>query len=223
MPAISLSAHGIRIQYAHRLILSVDELFIAGGSSVVLQGPSGSGKTSLLRMFAGENWDHSGIVEYQNTIFGTLTTEDKKFLELQKTLIGMTLAEPIFFEYLSARENIFFPHIFGNRPYDPIWHEELITFFRCEWILSEKISALSSGERERIDLIRTLLYEPRVLFLDEPGAHLDDLFAREVVEFLQKYQEKNSATLVIVSHSDMFSSLADARYRCESGILKPIL
>ena len=55
MPAISLSARGIRIQYAHRLILSVDELFVAGGSSVVLQGPSGSGKTSLLRMLAGEN------------------------------------------------------------------------------------------------------------------------------------------------------------------------
>lgn len=132
MPAISLSAHGIRIQYAHRLILSVDELFIPGGSSVVFQGPSGSGKTSLLRMLAGENRGHSGMVEYQNTLFGAISPEDKKFLELQKTFIGMTLAEPLFFEYLCARENIFFPHIFGNRPYDQVWYEELITFFRCE-------------------------------------------------------------------------------------------
>ncbi len=59
--------------------------------------------------------------------------------------------------------------------------------------------------------------------LDEPGAHLDELFAREVVEFLQKYQKENNATLVVVSHSDMFFSLADARYRCESGILQPLI
>ncbi len=100
---------------------------------------------------------------------------------------------------------------------------ELFEYFECEHLRQARMDTLSSGERERVDMIRTFLYEPTVVLLDEPCAHLDVVFAREVVEFLQKYQEKNSATLVIVSHSDMFSSLADARYRCESGILKPIL
>lgn len=67
-------------------------------------------------------------------------------------------------------------------------------------VLDWQISRLSSGEKQRLALLRMLALRPRVLLLDEPTANLDAKFADRVEEILNDYKESRKAALLWVSH-----------------------
>jgi ABC-type multidrug transport system ATPase subunit len=82
--------------------------------------------------------------------------------------MSLTFSEPLFFETLTVDENLRFPEIFLSLTYDRAWKDELITVLSIAPLLGSKISELSSGEKDRVNIIRALLYERPFLFLDEP-------------------------------------------------------
>ncbi|MBN1464243.1 ATP-binding cassette domain-containing protein, partial [candidate division KSB1 bacterium] len=63
-----------------------------------------------------------------------------------------------------------------------------------------QVSRLSSGERQRLGLVRLLANRPAVLLLDEPTANLDPRFVGEVEAMLNRYKEQRPASLIWVSH-----------------------
>ena len=82
--------------------------------------------------------------------------------------------------------------------------------------LGVKVSQLSSGEKDRINIIRALLYESPILFLDEPGAHMDHELFGTFLSILSDYLERVQPLTLIISHSDKFSDIVDRNYICEN-------
>lgn len=133
----------------------------------------------------------------------------------------MTFSEPLFFETLTVDQNILFPHIFLHLPYQEQWKDELIKTLGIGPLLSTKIEALSSGEKDRVNLIRALLYDRPILFLDEPGAHMDRHLFEIFLHLLETYLKRVKPLTVIISHSDRYMSLVDRTYTCENGTILP--
>lgn len=96
------------------------------------------------------------------------TPSSSDFLNFRRTNISITFSDPLFFDDLNVEENILFPHMFAGLSYDQNWKEYLIEEMEIGHILRSSITNLSSGEKDRINLVRALLYRQSILLLDEP-------------------------------------------------------
>ena len=67
--------------------------------------------------------------------------------------------------------------------------------------LNKKTGELSSGQKNRVSLAKSLINKPRLLFLDEPTASLDPDVGDFVREYLEKYKKKNELTILLASHN----------------------
>ena len=76
---------------------------------------------------------------------------------------------------------------------------------------------LSGGEQQRVAICRALLRRPGLLLADEPTGNLDDENGRRVMNLMMDLVESEGATLVYVTHSREFASLADEVWELHSG------
>ena len=70
-------------------------------------------------------------------------------------------------------------------------------------VLDWQVSRLSSGEKQRLSILRTMVNIPVVLLLDEPTSNLDQKFTLDVEELIKEYVSTNNASCLIVSHDDL--------------------
>lgn len=95
-----------------------------------------------------------------------------------------------------------FPHLFANYSFQRAMYSELLEVFEMsEHILKASLQSLSSGERERINLIRLFLSEPRILLLDEPFSHLDGRLFDQSIHFLEAYIHSHQALCILATHT----------------------
>jgi ABC-2 type transport system ATP-binding protein len=78
--------------------------------------------------------------------------------------------------------------------------DELINLLEMNDLLKKPVRNLSLGERMKCELVAGLLYQPKVLFLDEPTLGLDVAMQRRLRGFLKEYNEKNGVTVILTSH-----------------------
>jgi ABC-type lipoprotein export system ATPase subunit len=217
--APSISCDDISLMYGTRDILLPQDFSLGSHEMILIQWPSGSGKSSLLRMLAWlispSTW---GII--YSCVWSSLSTSSSDFIDFRRRYISLTSAEPLFFDTLTVDENIMFPHIFSWLTYDRSWKDNLIETLGVSDLISTPLSRLSSGEKDRVNIIRALLYDLPVLLLDEPWAHMDrDLFERFII-LLQNYLKRVRPLTLIISHSERFAPLVDSLYTCEKWIIR---
>ncbi len=208
----------VSLSYGSRDILSSLDFTISSKQRILLQWPSWSGKTSILHLLAGLQNPKMGSIRY-NIGQNSLTTDLSEFTTFRRDTIGMTFSEPLFFDNLSVQENISFPKIFLGKQYRQEWKDRLLSTLKIDKLLHSKVWLLSSGEKDRVNIIRALLYDDPIIFLDEPGAHMDSSLFEEFLHILQEYLEFTHSIIVIVSHSDKFAAISDRTFICENGSL----
>lgn len=218
--SFSISCNNISLFYGEKSVLISQDFSLKAHEKILIEGPSGSGKTSFLRLLSGLILPAKWSVQYmqKNEVIDTTSSN---FSDFRRENISMTFAEPLFFDTLTVDQNILFPHIFLHLPYQKKWKDELIETLGIRPLLTTKIEALSSGEKDRVNLIRALLYDRPILFLDEPGAHMDRRLFSVFFELLWSYLLRVKPITVIISHSDRFMSLVDRTYVCENGTILP--
>ncbi len=92
-----------------------------------------------------------------------------------------------------------------------------------ESVYQWSVSRLSSGEKQRLAVLRVLLLKPMILLLDEPTSNLDGNNVKRVQELIISYQNEKLAGIIWVSHSkDQIESLADRQYWLENGSLSEL-
>lgn len=177
-------------------VLAVDHISfeVTQGTIVALLGGNGAGKTTTLSMLLGLLLPTEGSVE----VLGVDMRRDR-----YRALPKMNFSSPYVDlpKRLTARENlIVYGEIYGVRDRG----QRVATLARDLAIgdfLDRPFGKLSSGQKTRVALAKSLLNEPEVLLLDEPTASLDPDSADWVRNYLLAYQRRRGATILLASHN----------------------
>ncbi|MBU8907309.1 ABC-F family ATP-binding cassette domain-containing protein [Desertibacillus haloalkaliphilus] len=149
-------------------------------------GPNGSGKTTLLNMIAGKVKPDSGEIDIGPTVkIGYYTQESQELDENLRVI-----------EYIKEVAEVIYTKD-GQAITAAQMLERFLFSRHAQWT---KISKLSGGEKRRLYLLRILMSEPNVLFLDEPTNDLDT----ETLSVLEDYLEQFPGAVITVSHDRYF-------------------
>lgn len=169
----------LRLEHFSPSMLEPLDLVIDEGETVTLSGPSGSGKSQLLRAIVDLD-PHGGMARLGDT------AADEMPAPQWRRSIGYLPAESSWWEELAGQ------HLSGT--------PELDALGLAETILLTPVGHLSSGERQRLAIFRTLQQQPLVLLLDEPTANLDPHHTQLAENWILKYQQQHGAPILWVSH-----------------------
>ena len=188
--------HFFRRTYRQIQAVRSVSFYIDTGEIVGFLGANGAGKTTTLKMLTGLIHPSEGKV----TVAGyTPFRRQPQFL--QKTSLVMGQKQQLLWD-LPALDSLKINAAVYKIP-DRIFQqrlEELTYMLSLEKKLTQPVRKLSLGERMKAELLAALLHHPQVLFLDEPTLGLDVNAQVAVREFLQEYNRKYNATILLTSH-----------------------
>jgi len=167
---------------------------VAKGEIVGVLGPNGAGKTTTIAMILGLLTPTAGTIQ----VLGMSMPRDRQRILARVNFSSPYVAMPY---NLTVLENLFvFAHLYEvDTPIQKI--RELLELFNLSGLAHQLTGRLSSGEATRLGLVKALLNEPEILFLDEPTASLDPDAAEHVRETLLHIQRERGTTLVYTSHN----------------------
>lgn len=175
-----------------------------GAECICISGPSGSGKTSLLRAIADLDM-HEGNVLLDGIECNGLRGPD------WRRRVGL----------LPAESDWWYEHV--GEHFGAVNEDGLKQLGFDSSMFERKVLRLSSGERQRLALLRLLANEPQVLLLDEPTASLDPKNTRRAEQLIAKYRRKHSAPVLWVSHDPrQIKRVCDRHLRLRAGRLQSV-
>ncbi len=196
MTSAALELKNIRVRFSpgrQEGILAVEDasLYVAENEFVSLIGPSGCGKSTLLRVAAGLE-PPSGGVAYA----------DGREINLPGADRGMVFQTYTLFPWLSVRENILFPLQKSSlsEVEKQVRVDEYIGMIGLEGFENAFPNQLSGGMRQRVAIARVLVYQPRILLMDEPFGALDAQTRMLMQELLLEVWEKQRTTVLFITH-----------------------
>lgn len=173
---------------------AVDGLSFRVGEGQIygLLGPNGAGKTTTLRMLAGLIAPTNGSARLAGHDVATEPTAVKRVL-------GFLTANTGLYQRLSARELLaYFAQLHGLDPTRAKARAGVL----IEWLgiggfADLRCGAMSTGQKQRVNIARALIAEPRILIMDEPTLGLDVLSNRVILEYIKR--ERNQGKTIILS------------------------
>ena len=158
-------------------------------------GPNGAGKSTTIRMLCTLSRPTDG----KATVAGLDVVKDDSKVRYH---IGLVSEKLIMYNDLTARENL---RLFGelyDLPKDVLNKriEKLLTFVRMEKWADARIGTFSTGMKQRINVIRALVNQPEILFLDEPTLGLDPQSTVEIRELVRRINIENNTTIILTTH-----------------------
>lgn len=179
----------------HNINLSIEE-----GEFVTIFGPSGSGKSTLLKLLKPNSID-------QGELNGEILYEKRPFSQLDKkqqvSEIGFVYQNP---NHQIVVEDVWHELAFGLENIGLSTAEmkvrigEMANFFGIQHWFRKKVSDLSGGQKQILNIASVLVLHPKLLILDEPTAQLDPIAAKELVDMLGRINRDLGVTIVIVEH-----------------------
>ena len=187
----------INISKKFNNILAVNNisLTIEKNQTLGLLGPNGCGKTTSIGMMLGLITPSQGEI-----IINNQTLNSKNRINL---LSKMNFASPYIElpKKLTVIQNLtVYARLYGVKNIDQSI-QEMANDLNLKDFLNKKTGELSSGQKNRVSLAKSLINKPKLLFLDEPTASLDPDVGDFVREYLEKYKSKNELTMLLASHN----------------------
>jgi putative spermidine/putrescine transport system ATP-binding protein len=169
-------------------------LTIEPGEFVTLLGPSGSGKTTTLNVISGFDRPTSGTLKVDG--------RDLTGVPTHKRGMGMVFQQYALFPHMSVLDNVMFPlkqrkidkQSATKKARDALAAVELGDYG------ARKPSELSGGQQQRVALARAIVYEPRVLLMDEPLGALDKKLRESLQLEIKRLHKEVGSTFVFVTH-----------------------
>jgi putative ABC transport system ATP-binding protein len=194
------------IRSLSNVIVRLVSLQVAAGQCAAISGPSGSGKSLLLRMIADLD-PHEGTVTLNGVDCAAMSGPAWRSQVVYAAADSGWWADRVREHFPAAIIEL--AKIRATRlALDPA-------------IFERAVAGLSSGERQRLGLIRALAAKPRVLLLDEPTSALDPTSTR-LAETLLREQKDAGTILILVTHDESQANrLGDQLYTMHRGVLEP--
>ncbi|MBI0538151.1 ABC transporter ATP-binding protein [Roseomonas sp. KE2513] len=169
-------------------------LRVGAGEFLALLGPSGSGKTTILMAIAGFEYPDEGRI--------LIGGEDVTWAPPNRRNLGMVFQRYTLFPHMSVLENIAFPlkmRRIGRAEREERARAALETV-RLGGMGDRRPSQLSGGQQQRVAIARAIVYQPRVLLMDEPLSALDKNLREEMQLEIKHLQQRIGITVVFVTH-----------------------
>jgi Cu-processing system ATP-binding protein len=170
-------------------VLKGMNLEIPKGQATGIVGPNGAGKTTLIKTILGLVKPGSGEI----TVNGIKLNGNFDY----RKDIGYMPQVARYPENMKVSE--LFSFIKGLRDQEPVYEEELIDQFALRTELDKPLRTLSGGNRQKVGATLSMMFDPQILFFDEPTAGLDPRSSHKFKQRVQKEKE-NGKTVIITSH-----------------------
>jgi lipopolysaccharide export system ATP-binding protein len=184
------------------------------GEVVGLLGPNGAGKTTAFYMTVGLISPDQGEVFFKGKNITSLPVHKRARMGL-----GYLAQEPSVFRSLSVEDNILC--ILETLPLSKQERlnrlDEFLRELHLEHLRTKKASALSGGERRRLEITRALVTQPSLLLLDEPFANIDPIAVADVKHLIRILKQKQISVLITDHNAREIFTIVDRSYLVQEG------
>ena len=175
---------------------AVDDLnlHIKAGEFLTLLGPSGSGKTTTLMLLAGFEAPSEGTIRLDGAPIESLPPHQRN--------MGVVFQSYSLFPHMSVAQNVAFPLSVRKVPKAQISEKVMAALAKVhlETFMHRRPNQLSGGQQQRVALARALVFEPRLVLMDEPLSALDKKLREEMQLEIRRLHRELGVTMVFVTH-----------------------
>jgi len=202
-----LEVHDVWKKYGKTWVLKGVNLKINKNALVGIVGDNGSGKTTLLKIISGLIKPNKGRVK----LFNSDIRENLNY----KSMIGMLFHENTLYDELTVEENLnFYAKIYGLEKMSDI-AAEIFKRMRLENYKDTKVKDLSHGMKRRVNLVRALINNPKIVLLDEPLSGLDEKSRKTVKKIM--IELSNEKIIIFTSPTEV--NIDCIKYKLINGVL----
>jgi len=209
-----LEVKNLKKSYGGKAVVNGLSFEVQPGEVVGLLGPNGAGKTTAFYMTVGLIHPDQGDVLFKGKNVTEIPVHKRA-----KMGLGYLAQEPSVFRSLTVEENILciletlsLPKIETKKRL-----EELLQELHLEHLRKKKASALSGGERRRLEITRALVTQPSLLLLDEPFANIDPLAVADVKHLIRILKQKQISVLITDHNAREIFNIVDRSYLIQHG------
>ncbi|MEM0075230.1 MAG: ABC transporter ATP-binding protein [Nitrososphaerota archaeon] len=226
MPSIAIEASELTKVYgkgnAKTYALRGVSFSIEKGEFIAIKGPSGSGKTTLLNIIGALDRPTSGKVLLDSVDISKLPSSS--LAKIRNTKIGFVFQLFNLIGRMTVLENVEVPLLLrnitsGQRRRVAI---SLLESLGLGSRANLRPDQLSGGEQQRVAIARALATNPDIVLGDEPTGNLDSKNADAVMDILQRLNEEQGKTLVIITHSEEVARRARKIIHIRDGLIERI-
>jgi iron complex transport system ATP-binding protein len=186
--------------YSSDIVIKNVSLEIKKGDFLGIIGPNGSGKSTLLRLMTKAMPPREGEITFEDERLSCIPLKEfcrKVAFVPQDTMINFSFS--VWEIVLMGR----IPHL-GRLEFetqkDFSAGRQALSLTDALHLKERQVDELSAGERQRVVIARALTQEPRLLFLDEPTAHLDIGHQIQILDLLKRLNQRHGLAIVVVLH-----------------------
>jgi len=202
----SIEVHQLTKRYKKTETNAVDSVTfsVAPGEFFALLGPNGAGKTTTISVLTTTLAPTSGTVRVAGY-------DVRRAASAVRRKIGIIFQKPSLDLNLTAEENIrFHAVLYGLYPFRPTFStmsrsyqrqvHQLAALLDIEDDIFKPVKMFSGGMRRKLEIVRSLMHRPDVLFLDEPTAGLDAASRRTLWDYLSRVRQESGTTIFLTTH-----------------------
>ena len=192
-------------------------LFIDQGEFVYIIGPTGSGKSTLIKLIDAEERPTQGLVEVAGINIGKLRNGR---IPYYRRYIGVVFQDFKLLPRKTVFENVMLALQIGNLPIIPARKRvrEVLELVGLSDKASHFPDQLSGGQQQRAVIARAIANKPKLLIADEPTGNLDFAKAKEIVSLLEKINQEEHTTVLMVTHDvDIVNTLRKRTVALDEG------
>ncbi|WP_309123139.1 ABC transporter ATP-binding protein [Paenibacillus sp.] len=195
------------------------DMRVCEGEFVGIMGPSGSGKTTLLHMAATIDEPTSGdIVIDGEDVF---RMNEAQLSAFRRSKLGFIFQDYNLLDTLTVKENILLPLALAGMPASELEHRvsAVTGQLNIQHILDKYPYQISGGQKQRTAACRALVTRPRLILADEPTGALDSKAAADLLESLKELNEREQATILMVTHDALAASYCSRVLFLKDGVI----
>ncbi len=193
--SLAISVRGLRKSYGQVEAVRGLDLTVCSGQIVALLGPNGAGKTTTMEVIEGLKPPDAGEI----LVLGVSPLQARR-------RVGVQLQEGAVYDDLTCSETLrLFARLYGYQT-DPV---ALLSLVEMEEMVDRRASALSGGQKRRLQIALTLCNDPELVILDEPTTGLDPLSRRQTWDMIRQLHQQGRTVLLTTHYIEEAEQLAE--------------
>lgn len=190
-------------------------LAVKQGEFLAIVGTSGSGKSTLLNMLGGIDKPTEGEVYIDGKNIADMS--DNELTIFRRRNVGFVFQNYNLLHNLSVFENIVLPVELDGSKIDREYVNQVLHSLSLDDLKYNMPNTLSGGQQQRVAIARALATKPTIILADEPTGNLDSKTSQDVMGLIKKTSREYNQTIIMITHNDQISQLADRVIRIEDG------